>query len=65
VRDSRRKAAHITKDAYELQGKIINPAFGGVRGRLPVCRKAGKKKAWLGSHARTTTRRMEEPLPGA
>ena len=26
---------------------------------------SGKKKAWLGSHARTTTRRMEEPLPGA
>jgi hypothetical protein len=29
VRDSRRKAAHITKDAYELQGKIINQASGG------------------------------------
>jgi hypothetical protein len=28
-------------------------------------KRANKKKAWLVSHARTTTRRMEEPLPGA
>jgi len=33
----------------------------------PVTRNCGrnqiKKKAWLVSHARTTTRRMEEPFP--
>jgi hypothetical protein len=48
VRDSRRKAAHITKDAYELQGKIINPAFwqASAAGCWYVGKRAKKRRGW-------------------
>jgi hypothetical protein len=65
----RRKAAHITKDGSKIQGKAgalpNDIEMGGPMYPQNTDRKSGKKKAWLGSHARTTTRRMEEPLPGA
>jgi hypothetical protein len=48
VRDSRRKGAHITKDAYELQGKIINPAFNGAQIRSVGVPENGQKKGVAG-----------------
>jgi hypothetical protein len=48
VRDSRRKAAHITKDAYELQGKIINPASGGPKQPVAGMSENGQKKGVAG-----------------
>jgi hypothetical protein len=48
VRDSRRKAAHITKDAYELQGKIINPAFNGAQSRSAGMPENRQKKGVAG-----------------
>jgi hypothetical protein len=48
VRDSRRKAAHITKDGYELQGKIINPASGGSEQPVAGKPENGQKKGVAG-----------------
>ncbi|WP_148665087.1 hypothetical protein [Sulfuricaulis limicola] len=48
VRDSRRKAAHITKDAHELQGKIINPASGGREPPEADTPENGQKKGVAG-----------------
>ena len=44
MRDSRRKAAHITKDAYELQGKVENPVLRCERDDQTNKVKKGQKK---------------------
>jgi hypothetical protein len=43
-----RTCAHITKDAYELQGKIINPAFNGAQSRSAGMPENRQKKGVAG-----------------